>query len=225
MINYTLIRSARKTISIHITKEATVEVRAPYKVKKSEIDRFVSSKYGWIEKHLSRQIKRVENKEAFTLDYGGSLLFMGKPHTITAVEGNKAGFLNGSFIIPPGLPPGEIKQIAIKAYRLAAKQFIPEKTTYYSKLMKVTPVAVKINGAKTRWGSCSGKNSLNFSWRIMMAGEETIDYVIVHELAHIREHNHSARFWAAVYEILSDYKERHHKLTELQKRLANENWE
>ena len=89
-----------------------------------------------------------------------------------------------------------------------AKEIIPARVAYYSRIMNVTPTAVKIGGAKTRWGSCSGKNSLNFSWRLMLTNDDAIDYVVVHELAHILEHNHSKRFWAVVENVMPDYRER-----------------
>ena len=74
--------------------------------------------------------------------------------------------------------------------------------------MQLTPSAVKINSAKTRFGSCSAKNSLNFSCRVMIYPPEIIDYVIVHELAHIKHHNHSRAFYALIAEFSPDYKER-----------------
>ena len=100
---------------------------------------------------------------------------------------------------------------------LAIKMVQPKK--------KVSPAAVKINEAKGRWGSCSSKKSLNFSWRLMMAGESVIDYVVVHELAHLKEMNHSPRFWAEVGRVLPDYPGRRAKLKELQKLLSVEDWE
>jgi len=91
--------------------------------------------------------------------------------------------------------------------------------------MNVSPASVKVNGAKSRWGSCSGKNSVNFSYLLITAADGLIDYVITHELAHTKEHNHSGRFWAIVGDALPDYKERRRALRELQKRLASEGWE
>ena len=84
---------------------------------------------------------------------------------------------------------------------------------------------VPINSAKTRWGSCSGKNSINFSWRLIMADDYMIDYVVVHELMHIKVHNHSDRFWMHVAAVMPDYKERRLQLKEFQKRVANEDWD
>ena len=107
------------------------------------------------------------------------------------------------------------------------KFFNVSRSGYYdfAKRMDVTPTAIKINGAKTRWGSCSAKKSLNFSWRLIMADDDVIDYVVVHELAHIAEMNHSARFWALVEGALPDYQSRKAKLKALQQRLSIEDWE
>ncbi len=89
-----------------------------------------------------------------------------------------------------------------------AKRILPEKTEYYSKLMGVTPTKITITSAKTRFGSCSSKNSVSFSYRLMSYPDAAIDYVVVHELAHIKHHNHSKEFYKEIEKILPDYKER-----------------
>jgi predicted metal-dependent hydrolase len=108
---------------------------------------------------------------------------------------------------------------------MLAKRDLTEKALAFAKQMGVMPTAIKINGAKTRWGSCSSKKSLNFSWRVLMADDSTIDYVVVHELAHIAELNHSKRFWAIVEGVMPDYESREKALDELQARLGAQNWE
>jgi hypothetical protein len=84
---------------------------------------------------------------------------------------------------------------------------------------------IGITAAKTRWGSCSGRNNINFSWRLMMAEPEVIDYVIVHELAHIKEKNHGKQFWRLVEKYEPDYRERKNKLKQLADRLIADCWE
>jgi predicted metal-dependent hydrolase len=91
--------------------------------------------------------------------------------------------------------------------------------------MNVTPAAVKVSEAKTRWGSCSEQKNINFSWRLCMAEPDTIDSVVVHELAHLKEMNHSDRFYKLVYNVMPDYDERNGKLKDLSKRLGYEDWE
>lgn len=94
----------------------------------------------------------------------------------------------------------------IEVLRQKAKLVIPQKVEYFSKIMGVIPKSVKINSAKKRYGSCSGENSLNFSLYLMDKDERFIDYVVIHELAHIKHHNHSKAFYEFVSQIMPDYK-------------------
>ncbi len=103
----------------------------------------------------------------------------------------------------PEYPESEEEIARLKAI---AKQVIPPKVEYYSSLLGVKPERVSINRAKTRFGSCSSKNTLNFSCFLMLFDEKAIDYVVVHELCHIKEKNHSPRFYALVADIMPDYK-------------------
>ena len=96
----------------------------------------------------------------------------------------------------------------ISELRKKAKEIIPQKVGYYSEIMGVKPTSIKINSAKKRYGSCSGKNCLNFSLYLMDKDERFIDYVVVHELAHIKHHNHSKDFYNFIAEFMPDYKER-----------------
>jgi predicted metal-dependent hydrolase len=225
MITYTLLRSKRKTLVIHITKDAAVEVRAPLKMPKTEIDKFIIRKEKWIRARLAKRKEQSSEKAAFTLDYGDSALLLGKLYPIAARDGKQAGYDGETFYLPPGLPPARIKQIMVKTYKSLAKIIMTEKAAKYTELMKVQPAKIGITSAKTRWGSCSGRNNINFSWRLIMAEEEVVDYVIVHELAHIKEHNHSPRFWAIVENILPDYAACKKKLKTLHDKLSREDWE
>lgn len=101
-----------------------------------------------------------------------------------------------------------LTEARITALRARAAAELPRRVEYYAKLMGVQPSSVKITSAKTRFGSCSSKNGICFSWRLMLYPPEAIDYVVVHELAHIREKSHSPAFYAVVAEILPDYKTR-----------------
>ena len=95
-----------------------------------------------------------------------------------------------------------------------AKEILPQKTAHYSRLMNLYPTGITITGAQKRFGSCSGKNRICFSWRLMQYPEAAIDYVVVHELAHIRHKDHSKSFYACVAEVLPDWKERRELLKE-----------
>lgn len=89
-----------------------------------------------------------------------------------------------------------------------AKELLPIKTAHFGSLMGLSPSGISITGAKTRFGSCSAKDRLCFSWRLMQYPEEAIDYVVVHELAHLVHRNHGRQFYALIESIMPDYKER-----------------
>ena len=157
--------SKRKTLSLEITREAEVLVRAPLRTSDKTINNFVNKHLDWIYSHIERRKALNEARLELT--------------------------------------EGEIEHL-----RALAKEIIPIKVEKYSRIMGIIPEHVSINAAKTRFGSCSGKNRLNFSCRLMSYPEAAIDYVVVHELAHIKHHNHSKEFWALVESYMPDYKER-----------------
>jgi len=223
-MNYTITYSKRKTLALYV-RSGVVEVRAPLKMTKSEIDRFVVSKEKWIRDKLAAFNERQEQRENFILTYGDTITYRGKQYPIAAKKGNHVGFDDECFYMPMDLSSESIKYACVQIYRMLARRDLTEKTLYFAQQMYVIPTAVKINGAKTRWGSCSSKNSINFSWRLIMADDDVINYVVAHELAHIKEHNHSNKFWDIVAAVLPDYKERQNKLKELQKKLSVEDWE
>jgi len=224
MIPYTLTRTNRKTIALHV-RNGALEVRAPFKAPVRDIEKFVASKEKWITGKLAVSNERLAQRENFSLTYGDMVTYRGKEYPITAKDGNRAGFDGARFHMPPGLMPDQIKAVCVQVYRLLAKRDLTNRALHFAERMSVMPTAVKINGAKTRWGSCSTKKSLNFSWRLIMAKDDVVDYVVVHELAHIMEMNHSERFWAVVESVLPDFRERQGELKALQRRLGAEDWE
>ena len=167
MLEYTLIRSTRRTLGLEVTRECQVIVRAPLRCSRVQIDRFVNDHSDWIAKKIALQQRRAA--------------------AMAAMEPT----------------PEQEREL-----RRRAAEVIPQRVAHYAPLMGVTPVGVKITSARTRFGSCSGKNSLCFSWRVMLYPPAAIDYVVVHELAHIRHHNHSKDFWAFVASVMPDYRER-----------------
>jgi len=220
--DYTLTRSKRRTVALYV-RDGVVEVRAPLKVPKRDIDEFVASKQKWIADKLAQSAKRVNLRNNFSLTYGDTVTYRGKQYEIA--ESSRIGVSDNYFYVRADLTPEQIKADCVKIYKILAQSDLNEKVRDFAAIMGVTPTAVRINGANTRWGSCSAKKSLNFSWRLIMADDDVIDYVVVHELAHITEMNHSSRFWAVVSGVLPDYRERQKRLKELQKRLNAEDWE
>ena len=104
----------------------------------------------------------------------------------------------------PERPP--LSEAERARYIKIARDIFTRKTEYYARLMGVTYGRISIREQKTRWGSCSNKGNLNFNWRLILAPEEVLDYVVVHELAHRREMNHSKAFYAVIESVLPDYR-------------------
>ena len=115
----------------------------------------------------------------------------------------KAVFRKKSQLERYNLSSEEINNLVIEA-----KEYLPKRVEYYSKLMNVNPTGIKITSARKRFGSCSSKNSICFSLYLMTYPKEAVDYVVVHELAHIKHHNHSKEFYDFVALFMPDYKER-----------------
>lgn len=222
MIRYTLIKSERKTISITVNAEGQIIVKAPSRAKKTDVDDFIREKQDWIKSHVFIQQETAKKREEFLSSRLEQLTFLGKEYPV--VWQKPYGFDGVRFTFPD-LPFEQLKPSIIGFYRNTAKAYITERVDFYAKQMGVKPSAIKINSAKTRWGSCSAKGSLNFSWKLMLADKKIIDYVVVHELCHIKEMNHSHKFWAEVEKILPDYQERKASLKSVQVKITQECWE
>ena len=162
---YKLVRSSRRTLAIQITPDGHVVVRAPLRMPQTAIDRFVSSRDGWIRTHVQRQAERLAAHP---------------PHT----------------------------EAEIAELRRRAGEVLPPLVDHWARQMGVAPTAVRITSARTRFGSCSGKDALSFSLYLMDYPPEAAEAVVVHELAHIRHKNHSPAFYAEVERYLPDYRQR-----------------
>ena len=218
MIEYTLKRSRRKTLAAYVLKDGTVEVRAPLKLPKAEIDKFITERENTLRKYIASQLEKSEMKSGFELKIGSRILFLGDEYEIK--RGERTEIKDGAFFVTEG----NIKNQVTALYRLAAERIINERVEYFSRVTGSVPKSVKLNAAKTRWGSCSAKGTLNFSWFLIMANPKAVDYVVIHELSHMRHLNHSAAFWSEVEKYEPEYKQRREELRTLSARLQAEVW-
>lgn len=186
---YQLIRSSRKTVAIQITRQGEVIVRAPRRCPQSFIDAFVVEKQPWIT-GKQQEMKRREAERERLWGPGPA----GKEETAEAAEA-----------ADEQVQASSRRQEEEQVYRAQAAEIFARKTAYYAARMGVTYNRITIRDQKTRWGSCSAKGNLNFNWRLVLAPVAVLDYVIIHELAHRREMNHSSRFWNIVGEAMPDY--------------------
>jgi predicted metal-dependent hydrolase len=98
------------------------------------------------------------------------------------------------------------------------------RTEEWAKRMGVRPTKISVGNARKRWGSCKQDGSVRYTWRIMLGNDRVVDYLVVHELAHLKQMNHSKRFWAVVGSVLPDFKERRKELRALYRSIENEGW-
>lgn len=223
-VPYYLIRTKRITMALQV-RAGEVIVRAPFRCRKEQIDAFVLSKNVWVQEMLQKQQALLTQKAAFRPDYGSRVLLCGKEYPITERQVPTAQAQGGEIHMPPGLDAEGIRRELITLYRRIAKQLMAQRGQFYAQKMDLPIPQIRITGAKTRWGSCSGTGGLQFSWRLVMADMCAIDYVVVHDLCHLRERNHQSDFWEQVQAVLPDYKLRQLSLLSLQKRMERENWD
>jgi predicted metal-dependent hydrolase len=201
-----LVRSKRRTIALIVERDGTFTVRAPLRVPRAEIDSFIQQKADWITR-TREKIKSAQPPLKKQYTDGEKFLFLGCLFDLKLVETQKPAlkFNDGFTLSQPAREKGEA--YFVRWYKEQAFEVISERVREYSLKHDFTPSQVKISSAQTRWGSCSSTGTLNFAWRLVMAPLAVIDYVVVHELAHLRVKNHSRKFWKVVATICPDYKE------------------
>lgn len=209
-IEYRVIRSRRRTISMEIDSGGQLTVRAPSRVNKSQIEDFIKRKTEWIKEKQLEALSRREKHAEVELKEGRKLLYLGKEYVISLWEKDELVFSDLNVFVPRTFTLKDVEN----TMRRVAGDIVAERVTHFATLMGLCHTGVKITGARTRWGSCSARNSLNFSWRLVMCSAEEIDYVVVHELCHITHKNHSKVFWQSVKAVLPCYKQQKNSLRE-----------
>lgn len=164
-IEYTWIRSDRKTMVIQVKENGEVIVRTSKYMSKDRVEHFIEEKREWIFK-VQKKVLEKRKKEQ-----------------MISPEERKSGM--------------EL-----------AKRIIQERVKYFAKIMNVDYGRITVREQKTRWGSCSSQGNLSFNWKLVRMPKEILDYVVVHELAHRKEMNHSRQFWKIVESVLPDYRDR-----------------
>jgi predicted metal-dependent hydrolase len=212
-------------MGLYITRNAEIEVRVPNGTPQKIVADFVNQHQQWISTHHGAVAQQVAERENFELKFGAALLFLGHEFPLEPVEKPAFGFDGQHFYAYAQMSAEELRTSLVGVYRTLAKKVLSDIVEEMAKHMGLKPKAVKINAARSRWGSCSSAGNLNFSWYLVMAEEATIRYVVVHELAHLIEMNHSPNFWRIVEQVLPNYKAEREKLKKLQKKLSVQCWE
>lgn len=201
-----LIRSRRKTVALIVQPDGQVVVRAPLRLNLRQIQAFVNEKEAWIRKKQA-QFQRAAALAPFKKYITGEKFwYLGQEYPLELVSQAKPLLhFDSKFYLSQVAQP-QAEQVFTAWYRRQARVVLTERVRYYATLHGLRYQKIRISSARTRWGSCSSRGTLSFTWRLVMAPPEVIDYVVVHELAHTVEHHHSKIFWAKVAEILPGYK-------------------
>ena len=211
-IKYSLKRSRKrkKTISLQIGNNSEVTIHAPYYTPVTEINRFVEEKQNWIDKATRQQaaLQVAQQEKAYLT--GENFYYLGQTYPLEAffepLENTGVIFWDNRFFLNCPENRDMRKYYFISWYKKKARQYLCERVDFYRNMLNLESGGIRITSAGSRWGSCSEDNNLSFSFRLMMALPEVVDYVVVHELMHIREKNHSSKFWDLVVEVTPDYK-------------------
>ena len=206
---YTLKKSNRKTLSIYIERDGSVSVLAPESLEDDRIKEWVERKSYSIHKHLAEWRSLNETRVVRELVNGESYLYLGRNYTLQFVEeqDKPLKFLNGYFFMKKEVA-ADAQNVFKDFYREKGRKRIAERVRFYKDRMGVEPKEVKVMELKNRWASCTSSGNLNFHWRCMMAPLKILDYIVVHEMAHLIHPTHTEAFWAEVDKVLPDYRER-----------------
>lgn len=161
-MQYTLVRTRRRTLAVQIKPDGAVVVRAPFNMSERRIDAFLAEKSAWIKKHLS-----MINAEKSAPKY-------------TDAE--------------------------IKAFKISAKRVLTERTAYFAEIIGVKYGKITIRAERTLWGSCTARGNINLNCLLVELPQNIYDYVVIHELCHLKHLNHSRLFWETVAKYCPDYK-------------------
>jgi predicted metal-dependent hydrolase len=218
-VGYALRRGRRRSIGFVVSPEG-LAVNAPRWVSLQNIDAAVQAKAGWILRKLHEQRERARRVEAARIEWrdGTSLPFLGET-VILVLDPRVAGaVLNADAQALPGVPrltlhvglpqaaaPEQIRDVVQSWLQRQALRIFTERCRHFAGELGVTMRRLSLSAAQTRWGSASADGSIRLNWRLVHFGLEVIDYVVAHELAHLREMNHSAAFWEVVRSVVPDF--------------------
>lgn len=221
---YELVKGRGKRLSAMIDEYGRMVVRVPQGVPHAAVDSFVEKHKRWL---VTQYYQALEQCKAFLHEFaeGEALYFLGKPYPLKIREGGtgrrvRVERLPDCFLIQGTDLTKEIKKAAMEDWYIRnARIRFESRCAYFAPLLGVTYHTIRIKNQKSRWGSCSGKGNLNFNWKLIMAPEEVLDYLVVHELCHLKYMNHSKEFWSLVASLLPDYKKQEQWIEENQRRI------
>ncbi|MDD2440207.1 MAG: SprT family zinc-dependent metalloprotease [Methanosarcinaceae archaeon] len=219
LLDYRLSYSDRKTLELSLELDSGFRVRAPKGMSKEAVKTKLLQKADWIIRNLDRMNEIFRNETQKEFVSGEKFLYRGRRYRLKVVQVNELleptlTFSQSLFRvqIPAEVAesdyPELIRPLFLDFYHLKAEKLVQERVKKYLRYFEEEPTLIKVQTLKNKWGSCSKTNQLRFNWRIVLAKTSVFDYVVVHELCHMKYKNHSKAFWNELRKILPDYKKR-----------------
>lgn len=203
-MEYKLIRKKRKTLGIKISLEGDILVYAPHRATLGSIESLLAEKEEWVRRTRARILEGLNQER-------DKVPFLGRKYNMNVIEGSgkKAGidFDGSEFRVYCGAD-GDVKGALYGWYKEELLRIVTIRIGELSAAMGVKPNRIGVRAQKTIWGSCSYDNNISINLKLALAPTEIIDYILVHELCHIKHKNHSSEFWLAVESVMPDYRQR-----------------
>ena len=207
-----VVRTDRKrSASIHLLGDL-VRVSVPMTLSDSRIRDLITKRAPWIKNKLQEQFDRpnIPPREYVS---GETVTYLGKNYRLKVLIGDqpsmklRGGYVEATVTKADIDPKNSIRSLLKEWYKSHAENRLGEKTKRFAKIIGVKPSSVTVKDYKSRWGACSIKGEISFNWRIILAPHSIVDYVVIHELCHMLEHNHSSKYWKHVERYVPNWKE------------------
>jgi predicted metal-dependent hydrolase len=215
-VSYAVRRSARRaTVAIAVEPTGEVVVTAPEAVAIERLDRLVQKKARWIVERLRRMSGAGAPLREFVS--GETFYYLGRQHRLRVCEGEPGvrlvrGWLEVTLDEPKSERAKRVHAALVTWYRVQAERRLPDRVEYWAKRVGVEVPEVRVREQQKRWASCDTRGTLRFNWRVIQAAMTAIDYIVVHELVHLRHREHSAAYWRHVGRVMPDYEVRREQL-------------
>ena len=184
-------RSARRSLSMELRPDGILLIRAPLRASTRLIDRFIADHESWVNK------RRISHENNPLVGTPSAVFLLGRSYVIHREITTRFRYtLNNEDIVIAGPESQSIEELIIKFYKKEASLYLPDRVAELSEATHFPIESLRITSAKTRWGSCGRQRNIALTWRLMAHHPQVIDYVILHELAHIKHANHGRHFWA-----------------------------
>jgi predicted metal-dependent hydrolase len=199
-ISYAVQRSARKTIAIYVERDGSVSVRAPLAASDERVEAVVRAKQRWIYRTQARWAelnpKARPGKEFVS---GETIYFLGQPHRLDFREDQEAALERAGDIFSVRRAEQPRTEVLLKGfYRQEGLRRLPGIVSAHTGSMGLKPAGLRVSELGHRWASCSADGTLNFNWKALAVPLDVLHYLVVHELAHLKERDHSTQFWRLV---------------------------